>query len=228
MGSQPLRKASIFDPKLLQINLTSEITVIKVDERNKKCFTQLNIHQPIYSPKSDTKNLINFLYSKFDSLKELSLNDDELDDGNPIEIRKIEIDKKVFPKKNRLVKFSQVKKMNKGLNVDKKTIHRISEPLSCKNDYNIDDLIKKSKSDKNNNFFLHEENFKNPKKSKFYRYINHTKSFKIKDFKKNITLSTIKSKKSECDKELKYDNNDEKTNDKDSLDLIRVLEEMEN
>ena len=105
MGSQPLRKASIFDPKLLQINLTSEISVIKVDERNKKCFTQLNIHQPIYSPKSDTKNFINFLYSKFDSLKELSLND-ELGDGNLIEIRKIDIDKKVFPKKNKLVKFS--------------------------------------------------------------------------------------------------------------------------
>ena len=237
MGSFPLGKTtSNFDPKLLQIGFASEISVTKRNESNKKSSKSvLNTHQIEHMPKNDPNLFINFLCSKFDALQELSL-DDELDDGKPIEIRKIDIDKNVFPKKRSHVKFSKIKGSNKYLNVEKnkKPINRMSVQFSCKNEikgkfYNLDDLKKNSYSDKNNNFILNEGEFKSPKKLKYHRQKKHAKSTKHKDYKNDLTLSTIKSKKSISDKELNNNKEKEQKNGKDSIDLIlSILKEIWN
>ena len=233
MGSQPYRKTkTTFDHKLLQKDLASEISVIKSDERKKKSSVKtLDIHQIEHLPKNDPEHFIYFLCSKFDALKELSL-DDELDDGNQIQIRKIDINKKVFPRKSNHVKFSQTS--NKKLNDAKinKTMHQTTIQFSCKNDIkekfnNIDNLETKSKSNKVITFILNEGDFKGQKKSKFCHQKNRAKSTKNKDYIKNTTLSTIKSKKSEWSKEIN-NNGGKSINGEDSLDLIKILEEMGN
>ena len=222
MGSLPLGKTtSTFDHKSLQICLVSEISVIKNDEKKtKSSISSLNIHQIERIPKIDQNLFINFLCSKFDSLKELNL-DDELDDGNPIEIRKIDIDKRVFPKKRNHAKFSKIKNSNKNLNIEKNqtTIHQISIQISYKNIiknkfYNTNDLKEKSNSDRTNIFTWNEQNFKNPKKSKFYRHKKHAKSTKNKDYKTNLSLSIKKPKKFDGIKGLNNNNENERTNTK--------------
>ena len=235
MGSIPLgKKTSTFDPKLLQIDLTSEISVIKIDERKKQSSqSNLNIHQIEDIPKNDPKLFIYFLCTKFDALKELSL-DDELDDGKPIEIRKIDIDKKVFPKKNKRVNFSNNK--NQNLNSEKITefIPPKRKQFSCGNVvkskfYKINDLKEKRNSDKISEFIFHGKNFKSPKKLKFHHHHKkHNKYNKDKEYKIIPSLSTIKSKNTNCNIEL--DNNeDEQKTVNDSLDPIRIiLKEMGN
>ena len=237
MGSFPLGKTtSNFDPKLLQIGLVSEISVTKRNESNKKSsISILNTHQIEHIPKNGPNLFINFLCSKFDALQELSL-DDELDDGKPIEIRKINIDKKVFPKKRKHVKFSKIKDSNKHLNIEKikKSVNQINVQSSCKNVikrkfYNLNNLKKNSNSDKNNSFILHEGSFKSLKKTKLNHHKKNAKSTKTKDYKNSLSLSTIKSKISNCDKDLNSNKLDEQTNVKESFDLIRsLLKEMEN
>ena len=227
MGNHPLGKTiSTFDPKLLQIDSTSEISVFKNDERRKKLSAPtINIHQIEHIPRNDPKLFINFICSKFDTLKELSL-DDELNDGNPIEIKKIDINKKVFPKKSNHIKFSKNKNSDKYLSVEKikKTIHKISEHYTCQNVLKgnfdkIDDLKEKPTSGKNITSFLHRRSLKSPKKAKFHHHKKHYKFKKNKEYKNNPSLSTIKSVKSDCE--------DEQINTKDSLDVIRsILNEM--
>ena len=233
MGSSPSPKqTSTFDYKKLQINLASEISVVKNDERRKKfSVPTLNIHQIEHIPQTDQEQFFNFLCSKFDALKELSL-DDNLNDGKQIEIRKIDVNKKVFHKKGKHGRHSKVRNSSKHLNLEKikKHIQPERKQSSCENIikakiHSIDDLKEKSSYDKINAFVLQEENLKNPKKSKFYHHKKNAKSTKNKNFIKDPSLSTIKSKKSNYDKELNNDN----VNGQDSLDLIRtILEEMGN
>ena len=237
MGSHPLgRTISTFDPNLLQVNLASEITVIKSDERKRQSSTStLNIHQIENTSKYDTNNFICFLCSKFYALKELSL-DDELDDGNPVEIKKIDINKKVFPKKSKHTKFSKIIYINRQSNNDKikKSIHRTSIQFSCENFlkgkfYKIDNLKEKSSSGKITEIISHERNFKSPKNLKFrHRHKKDAKSNKNKDYKENTSLSTIKSKKSGCDNEINNIKEGSK-NIQDSIESIRsILKEMGN
>ena len=239
MGSLPSRKTtSVFDPKLLQVDLVSEITVVKSDERKKKYSNsslKTNNNQIEHIPKNDPKHFIYFLCEKFDALKELSL-DDDLDDGNPIEIRKIDINKNMFPKKSKYAKFTKIKNINEQSNVEKekKSIHQTSIQFSCEkfingNFYKIDDLKEKLSYGKNNEFNLNRGRYKSPKNLKIrHHHKKHTKSNKNKDYKNNPSLSTIKEKKTDCIEEL--NNNEEgQKNVKDSIDLIRsILEEMGN
>ena len=79
MGNFPSRKtSSAFDPKLLQIDLASEISVIKSDIKKKSSISTLNINQIGSIPKNDPKHFTNFLCIKFEALEELNL-DDELE-----------------------------------------------------------------------------------------------------------------------------------------------------
>ena len=230
MGSLPFGKTeSIFDPKLLQIRLTSEISIIKSDiKKNQPFNTALYTSKLEYLQKNDQDHFINFLYSKFDSLKELSF-DDELVDANPLKIRKIDINKKIFPKKNKhATEFPKNKNLNKNLNIEKK--HKYKNKINMQfRDKNIiksefykeNDLKEKSNSDRVNSFISHEGNFKNTKKSKFYPHKKHAKSTKNKDYKNNSFLSTIKSKK------YTYTNlsniKNEQINNMYSLNSIRII-----
>ena len=211
MGCLPLRKpTSTFDPKSLQIDLASEISVIKSDERFKKSSkSNLIIHQFEQIPKDDPNCFIYFLISKFEALDELNL-DDELDDGNTIETRKIDIDKKIFPQKHRHVKFSKNDSPSKHLSADKikKYKHESCIEFSHENTVNrnvckIDNIKEKSNFDIITDFTLHEGNFKSPRKSKFHHHHKkHFKSQKNKNYKRNASLSTIKSVMSDYDNEL--------------------------
>ena len=233
MGSLPLKKpTSTFDPKLLQVKLASEISVIKSDDKKRKAsISTLQINQIENIPKNDPKHFIYFLCSKFDALEELSL-DDELDDGNPVEIKKIDINKKIFPKKSNHVKFSKIKNKESKIEKNKKTIHRTSIQFSSENFikdnlYKIDDLKDKYSSGKIGEFDIHERNFKSPKALKFRHQHKHSKINKNKNKKLNPSLSTIKSK-SDCENDFSNNENGQK-NVKDSLDPIRaILKEMGN
>ena len=229
MGSFPFGKTiPTFDPKSLQIDSTSEISVVKRDARTKKSSKSDLITNSIeHIQKDDPNHFIFFLSSKFDALKELSLND-ELDDGNPIEIRKVDIDKKIFPKKHKHVKFSNIKNSKERLNVEKTrkkfSCENVIERKFCK----IDNLKEKSNFDHKSDFNLHEDNSKSPKKSKFHHHKKYCKSVKNKNLKKNLSLSTIKSIKSDHGDDLNDDKDGQK-NVKDSLDPIRaILKEMGN
>ena len=229
MGSLPFGKTKqSFDPKSLQIDVASEISVIRRNERTKKSSkSDLISHSIEHIQKDDPMHFICFLSSKFDALKELSLND-ELDDGNPIEIRKVDIDKKIFPKKHKHVKFSSIKISKENLNVEKTTKKFSCEDVVERKLCKIEDLKEKSNFDHNSDFILHENNFKSPKKSKFHHHKKYYKSIKNKKLKKNISLSTIKSIKSDHGDDLNDDKNEQK-NVKDSLDPIRaILKEMGN
>ena len=231
MGSIPPKKTiTTFDPKSLQIDLVTEISVLKDDEKKKKSSSTLNIHdkQTDHIPQNDPKLFAYFLCSKFDALKELNLNDD-LEDGNPIEIKKVNINKKVFPKKSSHFKLTKINNSNKNLNPQKiqKPINPKRKQFSCVNVinkdefYKIGDLNGKSNSGKNKEFILHEGNCKSPQ-TKLRRRKKQVKSKKNKNYKKTPSMSTIKSKKSDYENNL----NDEK-NMKDSLEPIRaILEEM--
>ena len=233
MGCFPLRQTtSTFNPKSLQVDLVSEITFIKCDECVKKSsISTLNIPHIEHLPKNDPKHFIYFLCSKFSSLRELSL-DDELDDGNPVEIKKIDINKKIFPKKSNHVKFSKIKNKESKIEKNKKTIHRTSIQFSSENFikdnlYKIDDLKDKYSSGKIGEFDIHERNFKSPKALKFRHQHKHSKINKNKNKKLNPSLSTIKSK-SDCENDFSNNENGQK-NVKDSLDPIRaILKEMGN
>ena len=236
MGSFPSQKvSSTFDPKLLQVDLVSEISVIKNDGRKKKYSnSSLNTNnnqnnKNEYIPKNDPKCMMCFLYEKFDALKELSL-DDDLDDGNPIEIKKIDINKNVFPKKSNHVKFPKNKNSNSNKHLIAEKIRKPINPkrkeFSCGNVVKrkfcqIDDLKEKSNLDKNTEFTFHEGNYGNKNNlHSHHHHKKHAKSKKNKDHLLNPSLSTIKSKKSDCDEE-------EQKNTKDSLDPIRaILKEM--
>ena len=234
MGCFPLRQTtSTFNPKSLQVDLVSEITFIKCDECVKKSsISTLNIPHIEHLPKNDPKHFIYFLCSKFSSLRELSL-DDELDDGNPVEIKKIDINKRAFPKKNKRVKFAKVSNSSKELSYEKfKKIQPRRKQSSCENVvakgklYNINDLKEKSNTERINTFIFQKGSFQNFKISKFRNRKKHAKSTKFKDFNSNNpTLSTIKSKKSE----LNNNNEDEEGKVNHSLDVIRsILKEMGN
>ena len=227
MGSTPpLKRTSIFDPKSLQIDLASEISVIKSDERKKKSSRfNFNINRIEQIPKDDSRHFFYFISSKFNALKDVSLND-ELNDGNPIETRKIDINKKKYPKKNKHDKFSKTKISNNYLNIGKmkKHNHHTRIRFSCKGVikrkfYLIDD--EKSDFDKTIGFILHEENFKNKQNLKgHHRHKKQAKSNINKNYKINPYLSPIKSKKSGYCNEF---------NNKDSLDQIRsILNEIGN
>ena len=227
MGSSPFTKrTSIFDPKSLQIDLASEISVIKSDERKiKSCKLNFNTNRIEQIPKDDPRHFFYFISSKFNALKEVNL-DDELDDGNPIETRKVEINKKILPKKNKQDKFPKIKNSNKRLSIEKakKSKRHSKIRFSCKavikrNFYLINE--EKSDFDKISGFILHEENFKNTQKIKrHHRHKKHAKSNINKNNKINHYLSPIKSKKSGYYNE---------SNNKDSLDLIRsILNEIGN
>lgn len=89
-------------------------------------------------------------------------------DGNPLEVRKIDKDKNVFPKKNNNFNFAKIKNSNRNLIINKihKSAYRISIYLSYKNVikrkfYKINDLKEKSNSDRINTFISNEGNFKN-------------------------------------------------------------------
>ena len=233
MGSLPLEKAaSSFDPKLLQVNLVSEISVFKREERPKK--SNLKVHRVENIIKNNSENFVYFLFSKFDALKELSF-DDELDDGNPIEIRKIDINKNVFPKRKNHVKFSKIKNSNKHSKFEKikNSVNKQKERFSCQNFakrkfYIIDDLKEKvnfGKIEENN---IAKRSIKSQNNLNIYHNKKYSKTNKNKDYIKNLTLSTIKSKKSDCDTELNKNENGQKNGD-DSLDRIRkIIEEMGN
>ena len=218
---------STFDPKLLQIDSVTEISLINDDEKKKKSSNStLNItnEQCEQMEKNDPRLFTYFLCSKFCALEELNLND-ELDDGNPIEIKKVEINKKTLSKKNNHVKFSKSKNSNENLNEVKIHKHPKRKQFSCVNVkkrelYKIDDLKIKSKSDKNNEFILHEGNCKSPN-LKLRRH--KKKSKKNKDIRKSLSISIIKSNN------FDYDNNmDGEKNIKDSLEPLRIiLQEME-
>ena len=209
MGCLQLGKVSAFDSKLLQIESTSKISVIKCDLRKKEFSnSNLNIHQIEHIPKNDKKQFFSFL-SKFDALQELNL-DEKLDDGNPKEIRNIHVNKKISSKKNNHVKFSKTKNSssNKHLNFDK--IKKAKKPkrkqFSCGNVRKrkidkIDNLKERSNSDKISEFILNVRNYKNSKNLKLHHQ-KHDKSIKNKNNKRNPLLSTIKSKKFNCDNEL--------------------------
>ena len=73
MGCLQLGKISAFDSKLLQIESTSKISVIKCDLRKKEFSnSNLNIHQIEHTSKNDKKQFFSFLSSKFDALQELN------------------------------------------------------------------------------------------------------------------------------------------------------------
>ena len=229
MGSIPSKKTiPTFDPKTLQIDLVTEISVLKDDEKKKKSSSTLNIHneQIDHIPKNDPKLFAYFLCSKFDALKELNL-DDDLDDGNPIEIKKIDINKKIFPKKNNHSKIFKVNNSNKNLSHEKiqKPVHPKRKQFSCVNVtnkgefYKIDDFNEKSNSGKNKEFILNEGNCKSPQ-TKLRRHKKNGKNKKNKDYKKDPSISMIKPNN--------YDNDNKLENGgKDSLEPIRaILEEM--
>ena len=226
---------STFNPKLLAVDLGSEVSIIKTDERKKSSIQTLSIHQIEHISKNDHKIFINFLFSKFGALKELSL-DDELDDGNPVQIRKIDLNKKSFSKKSNHVNCSQIKNSNKYLNFEKikkpirpKRKHSFCENVIKRNLYKINDLKEKCNSDRISTVVLHNGSCKNSKKSKFcHSHEKHDKSSINKDYINNNTLSSIKSKNSDCDKKLNTKSGEQK-NLKDSLDSIRsLLKEMGN
>ena len=232
MGSFPSRKtSSAFDPKSLKITLATEISVIIDEKMQKKSISNLKIHdeQIDHMSKNDPKLFTYFLCSKFDALKELNL-DDNLDDGNPIEIRKIDINKKLFPKKNSNIKLSKFNNSNKNLSKGKiqKPIHPKRKQFSCVNVkkgefYKVDDLKEKSNFVKNNEFILHEGNCKSPQNLKIRRHRKHNKSKKNKDYKKSPSISIIKPNNSYYDNKIE----DDEKNSKDSLEPIRlILEEM--
>ena len=229
MGSFPSRKtSSAFDPKSLKIALTTKISVINDDLKKKQSCSTLNIpdDQSIKMLKNDPNLFTYFLCTKFDALKELNL-DDDLNDGNPIEIRKVDIDKKIFPKKNNHSKLSKFNNSNKNLSTEKnnKPIHPKKKHFSCVNIinkgnlYKTDDLKEKQNLDKNNEFILNEGNCKSPQ-TKLRRHKKNGKNKKNKDYKKDPSISMIKPNN--------YDNDNKLENGgKDSLEPIRaILEEM--
>ena len=236
MGSLPSKKkSSVFDPKSLHIDLVTKISVINDGKKHKESSSTLNTNSEKneYISKNDPKLFIYFLCTKFNALKEVNLNDD-LNDGNPVEIRKVNIDKKIFPKKTNHFKPQKISNSNKNLKTEKikMPIHPKRKVFSCVNVtkkselHEKDDIKEKSEINKNNEFILNERTCKSPQNLKIRRHKKQGRSKKNKNYKKTPSLSTIKSKK------IDYENNnlnneDGEKNAKDSLEPIRtILKEM--
>lgn len=159
--------ALIFNPKYLSIShqyceckskskSSKNQQIIKDDSEQKLIEFISDTKKFNLNSKFDHKGMMKFLFSKFEAMKKLELNDEIIEDTNgndKIEIRKIDIDKKLFPK-------SQEKNLYKE-HKSNKTI-QIKKIEKCDHEKLIEKFIEKEskKSLKNfisKNFHHHHE-----------------------------------------------------------------------
>lgn len=123
-----------------------------------------NINKLEYYSNSNYKGMISFLFTKFKAMEEIDLNDELIDDDKygKVEIRKIDIDKSVFPKR-------------KPQNISCKVLLKKKE-FQKDNKYKSDKYKLGKYSDEKNEL----QNNKNEKREE-YLYSGDKKIKKIKD-----------------------------------------------
>ena len=238
MGNSPVKTTPIFDPKSLHVDLATEISVIKNNDRQKKfsSSTLNTCHQEIeYMPKDDQNHFVSFLNSKIDALKELNL-DDGLNNISPKDKQKTDKIEKISPKKINHVDQEKNKHSKKHPKIFKneKPIHTKRKQFSCKNVIkrkfgHINDFEEKPNNHKISDPISSKEDFHSHHNLNFHHHKKHDKNNKNHHYKKVCSLSTIKSKVSNYDQELINNNESKQKNDIDSIVIIRsILIEMGN
>ena len=178
-------KALIFNPKYLSINHQSlelksssgsskKKEIIKDDDEQKLLEFISDTNKFKIDSNFDHKNMMNILLSKYEAMKKLDLNDeliDDLDENCKTKTRKINIDKKIFPK-------SLEKNIYKNYKSDK-TIH-IRKHEKQHHDSSIDKFIQKESQKSLNHFinknFDHHHKKKDKKKKDLFKKIETIKN----------------------------------------------------